>query len=1228
MGDKCGLIKVVGLEPDTSAVHKIIWNVLESAPKPNTRRSPSSTSSSPPSTATNTITAPNNNNNSSSSRAELYYERTGVENIFPARKARAARPTGLTEEAYEPPGILPRTWARKHRTMIPSVIVVFFDLEWGAEDWESRTAECAAVVSGLRGQINGRATKLVAVLLQTGTPQPAEGVTVEERAISLRGACGLTTKSSLFVLPVSDEASLAATVVRLESAFFELSVSHYEGEIGRVRGRIDELSQTTETMMLVRYLYKIAFFHDMAGQRKEALRQYQQTYDTLQKLNGVAARNYEVKTLAGEIMGSVCSLLFATQAPLDALSRFRSHLATYRKSPGKADRRFQHAAWLASQYRLFGGLFEAAVANGLGVIQTEHPGFYYQFAADHARQRRDLCVELCAGGGGVDSRDGDGDGKSHLGLAPAEALYVGQVAATVAADTSGADGGGSGQRRLLPPEEMTLEHLCALERQYDHENEIVGLLKCARAQFLKYSVRHDPVMQEGRQVGVTETLFMRMVNRLDRELGIILLSNNKCKEALPFLTPCLDKLRAESWTHLLTEALVDVERCAYGLANRELYLNTTLELAGMGVNGTMEQRSAAQTNFVAVAKGGTPVQAPTQAPAPAGDWTTAASPPPPPPPTEKQQEEKEESKANIVRIAMGPLASCIDCKVFLSSDVPGAVSLSVALRSSLPAPLTLQGPVTLTFDRSEYESERIVWANEGPTSPEGESSQQQQQKQNMIVLNPNTTTVLEGTITCSLRAEHVLRITSVSAALVDSSNLTLAWDIKKGPLVGNDGGSLRQKSGRTIEGQNRSAAAAGKQSSSAAASTLATKRWELLKGMPATRVKGCNQQVKFHVEHTPPALVGEKSYVVTLTVTSHEEADICDGKLRVELCKGGGGEGDAPPGCLSCSGHENSRVIELTVDRLESGGKRSFPVTVVLDEVCRGHLNCTLTYSLAGMTASTEADTKEISIPIQAIKPFDIQYEMRDAQHKLLDPAVDDFVRGEAFSLRAHIKPLAPWPIILTSTDVTAVASETEAETASSSPVVVLAAAASALFGNDDLTLAPGEEASDVRSVCIDCGTGGGVCGGGGTTANNKASLGRYGITWRRADGTLPCTTKFALPSIKLRSAALVLNRSVPPVGFVGQPMPLRCVLTNNTPFVQEIELFVKSGDYFVFSGMQRLKARLLPGERPMELCFNLFPIKTGHAPLPIIAARGVRLTEPVRALGDTHVFVKPSLQA
>jgi hypothetical protein len=129
----------------------------------------------------------------------LVYNLTGADEkqVVPVRKFKEQHVSNATEEEFVPPGIWKTNWINKHKNVVPAVVVVFFDLEWGAEDWEKQQAECAATINDLREQMRrpgaaeqpqqpgGRPTKLVAILLQKETL--AEGnPLVEERAVSLR----------------------------------------------------------------------------------------------------------------------------------------------------------------------------------------------------------------------------------------------------------------------------------------------------------------------------------------------------------------------------------------------------------------------------------------------------------------------------------------------------------------------------------------------------------------------------------------------------------------------------------------------------------------------------------------------------------------------------------------------------------------------------------------------------------------------------------------------------------------------------------------------------------------------------------------------------------------------------------------------------------------------------------------------------------------------------------
>ena len=52
------------------------------------------------------------------------------------------------------------------------------------------------------------------------------------------------------------------------------------------------------------------------------------------------------------------------------------------------------------RFHVFGDLFDEAIKLGLTAIQTQHPGFYYQQAANHAIARKHLATATCKVGFG------------------------------------------------------------------------------------------------------------------------------------------------------------------------------------------------------------------------------------------------------------------------------------------------------------------------------------------------------------------------------------------------------------------------------------------------------------------------------------------------------------------------------------------------------------------------------------------------------------------------------------------------------------------------------------------------------------------------------------------------------------------------------------------------------------------------------------------------------------
>lgn len=112
---------------------------------------------------------------------------------LPSKKGRRE---GLESSSYIPSGILPSNWARKHRDLIPGVIVAFFkELDVQA-------------LSKLRGECAPHGTHILVMLLTSGD----EGV-VAEKAAELCAGADLPPKS-FFILFTSHPDRVHASVHR------------------------------------------------------------------------------------------------------------------------------------------------------------------------------------------------------------------------------------------------------------------------------------------------------------------------------------------------------------------------------------------------------------------------------------------------------------------------------------------------------------------------------------------------------------------------------------------------------------------------------------------------------------------------------------------------------------------------------------------------------------------------------------------------------------------------------------------------------------------------------------------------------------------------------------------------------------------------------------------------------------------------------------------------------
>eukprot|EP00795_Rhopilema_esculentum_P015692 gene15692-6984_t len=475
------------------------------------------------------------------------------------------RPKRTSYEFYVPKGILKKDWMSKHLHIIPSLMVIFFDLDWDHIQWKEKETECASRVAALRSSLQGRNTRLAVVLIQRNIPlPPGEDPQAIERAESLCTSCELSAKS-LFVLPFSDH--LHGYVTRLENAFYEISQNYYTNEIRRVKAHREYLNKSQHQLLYVRHQFKIAMFSEQKQDVHTALKHYKQAYNHLLEIKLTDVNNLEVKTVAGFINYKICRLNFKVSAPLDAISQLRKHIDCFKTKVGIADLAFEHLAWMGKQFSLFGDLFQEAVKDGLQAIQTQHPGFYYQQAAVYSVARRKECSRICKYSQPITPDP----------LEKADYLeYFGQRPWR-----QGCQGNKKEYSKLVfrlssfnlynevlcetnePPdsamEQAGIMSLQAQELTVDHSGIITPLLSSAVAQFREYK-------------SVRLTLSLRV------QMGEEYYLSKDYTKALTLLSRVTMYYRSERWWALLTFILVTGFRCAFAIGNVQDYVTFALEL--------------------------------------------------------------------------------------------------------------------------------------------------------------------------------------------------------------------------------------------------------------------------------------------------------------------------------------------------------------------------------------------------------------------------------------------------------------------------------------------------------------------------------------------------------------------------------------------------------------------------------------------------------------------------
>lgn len=541
-------------------------------------------------------------------------------------------------EMHIPKGILKRAWVHKHLTSVPAVLVIFYDLDWDDPHWEERMLECTSRVQSMRVALEGRSTRICVVLIQQKPSMPSdEDPLAADRASALMLSADLNQKS-LFILPNVN--NINGFTARLEKAFFELSTSYYSHEVRSIKSHREHLNKKTHYYLFVRHHFKMAFFSELKGDLHAAHTLYLEAYNNLFDVRWSDTNEFEIKTCAGFIAYKICRALFLLNKPKEAISHFKAHIEHYRTKMGHPQLLFQHYAWLSKQYSMFGDLYAEMVhVHGIAAAQTQHPGFYYQLAAKHAINRKDIALQLCPEDITYPSQD-PLENTNQLEFFGQRAWRACKLSV-----------------EPLDPdtERLGVQAIQFIERkQIKHSVIIIGLLGNAITQFKTYRC---PRMRRQLVVKMADEYYAA------KDYG----------KALTLLTHMLWDYRIEKWLLIFDKLLSTALSCAYLTASPSDYVSLTIEALAR-----LPQPQRLLSNLKSISQGGVPEPEPVitdslDLASAAEAWAASVS----------SLKNKDPTAYHPITVDMTNVFSPIHCKATVSEALHNSVVILVHLRSEL-----------------------------------------------------------------------------------------------------------------------------------------------------------------------------------------------------------------------------------------------------------------------------------------------------------------------------------------------------------------------------------------------------------------------------------------------------------------------------------------------------------------------------------------------------------------
>lgn len=491
-----------------------------------------------------------------------------------------SKPKRQSYEWYHPKGILKRNWMLKHLHVLPAIVVLYQEMEWNDTQWSEKQLQCASAVQFLKNALQGRNTRLVIVLLQKGQPlPPGEDLLASERVTNLTSVCDINPK---MVLVLNYQEHLIGHILRLESAFLDIAQGYYTLMAKQVKSHRDQISG--HLTLKIRHQFKLGFISEMRSDLSAALKYYNQAYNNLDDIQLVNSNCVEIKTVAGYTNYKICRLMFR-ERPRDSITQFKTHIEKFRNRVGLKDLSFEHFAWMSVQYSAFAELFCEAIKSGLPAIQTQHPGIYYNKAAEYIGKRKEAFLQCYA-------------------------LSEHPVTPTTSSPISILYSEFFGVRGTKTGEPITEQQLISLiqenEKNFNHSGTIIGLLGQAMAQFKVYKC-------------------LRFRKKLAIDMAEEYLQSGDHSKALTLFSLMLSDYRSDKWCSIFTRVLLKTLRSAYLSAALQDFILCSIEAMSPKIEIEIPERILILENMWKVFQNVPPITQNQITPELKQSWETAMS---------------------------------------------------------------------------------------------------------------------------------------------------------------------------------------------------------------------------------------------------------------------------------------------------------------------------------------------------------------------------------------------------------------------------------------------------------------------------------------------------------------------------------------------------------------------------------------------------------------------------